>query len=421
MNRNTVLSILGSASGSRTLIVSNQSVFDIIKLIKHKHGKCAADYDRIAAFFWAGNLYETCLRLWRFCRKFIRYDVETEDVQTVSSPQAILTKGVGDCKHYSLFIGGVLDALSRQGHKIDWFYRFASYNPLDFTPGHVFIVVNDAGREIWIDPVLDEFDWHKFYISALDKDFSIKKGKPGTMSGIILPGAKGRQLGLSRLRGYEVLQQIGTTAQTGYVIEKVSAAVAAIPVYPISTIVGAAGAVIGFFLATFGNKYTASTQVRWLTQLYEYYVMGNAGAHSDNTVNENDVKPSQIWFANVLGVPIYDRLRWNSIAGRTGSPAVDNSYPSRIADYMKYPDVVQAGVTYEQAQEAAQIADTLQYSAPPGGWKGATYAPSLIDNTITTNPAALPMGTGFFSSLPPWVWLAIAGVVVLIMSEGKKH
>lgn len=149
--------------------------------------------------------------------------------------------------------------------------------------------------------------------------------------------------------------------------------------------------------------------------------MGNAGAHSDNTVNEADVKPSQVWFANVLGVPIYDRLRWNSIAGRTGSPAVDGSYDTRIADYMKYPDVIQAGVTYEQAQEAAQIADTLLYSARPGGWSGAKYAPSLVDNTITTNPAAIrPMGAGFFATLPPWVWLAIAGIVVLLVSD-KKH
>lgn len=264
MNREIALSMLGRTAGARSLIVSNQSVYDIIKLIQHKHGKCAADYDRIAAFFWAGSLYATCERLWKFCKRYIKYDVETEEEQTVSSPQAILIKGKGDCKHYSLFIGGILDALSRQGHRINWFYRFASYNPLDFTPGHVFVVVQDQDREIWIDPVLSEFDYHKFYISALDKNFSVNKSKnsPASMSGIVLPGSKVRQLGLSRLRGMEVLQGIGTTAQTGYVIEKVSAAVAAIPVYPISTIVGAAGAVIGFFLATFGNKYTASTQVR---------------------------------------------------------------------------------------------------------------------------------------------------------------
>lgn len=147
--------------------------------------------------------------------------------------------------------------------------------------------------------------------------------------------------------------------------------------------------------------------------------MGNAGAHSDNTVNENDVKPSQVWFANVLGVPIYDRLRWNSIAGRTGSPAVDNSYQTRIADYLKYPDVVQAGVTYEQALEAAQIADTLLYSARPGGWAGATYAPSLIDPTLTTQPGQMP-GANFFTSFPSWVWLVAGGIILFLLMDGSK-
>lgn len=47
----------------------------------------------------------------------------------------------------------MLDALNRlTTRKIDWCYRFASYHVLSSTPHHVFIVVNDEGREIWIDP-----------------------------------------------------------------------------------------------------------------------------------------------------------------------------------------------------------------------------------------------------------------------------
>jgi hypothetical protein len=165
-----------------------------------------------------------------------------------------------------------------------------------------------------------------------------------------------------------------------------------------------------------------------LTQLYEFYVIGNPGAHSDNTVNEADVKPAQVWFANVLGVPIYDRLRWNSIAGRTGSLAVDGSYSTRIADFLKYPDVIQAGVTYSQAYEAAQIADTLLYTAPPGGWRGATYAPSLIDPNLTNQPTAAGAGIfsqfqHYFSGIPTWVWYAGIGVILYVLLTGKhkKH
>jgi hypothetical protein len=270
MNRNTVLAQLGEAGKSK-MIVSNQSVYDIIKLIKLKHGKCAGDYDKIALYFWKGSVPATCKYLWEFCKRYLPYKVESEETQTVSGPSAILqragslddkpeTPGI-DCKHFSLFIAGVLDSLTRQGYYFDWVYRFASYNPLDPTPGHVFIVVFYKGSEIWIDPVLDSFNYHKMFWTATDRNFSVSNYK-ATMSGIIMPVHVRSKSGLSSLKGHSVLQGIGTTAQTGQIIEKVSASVAAIPVYPVSSIVAAAGTLVGFFLATFGNKYTASTQVR---------------------------------------------------------------------------------------------------------------------------------------------------------------
>jgi hypothetical protein len=70
-----------------------------------------------------------------------------------------LRLGHGDCKHYSGFIAGVIDAVNRKtGAGIDWVYRFASYDIFDPTPVHVFIVVKDYGREIWIDPVLKKLN-----------------------------------------------------------------------------------------------------------------------------------------------------------------------------------------------------------------------------------------------------------------------
>jgi len=64
----------------------------------------------------------------------------------------------GDCKHYAGFIGGILAACSRiTGQPINWKYRFAAYNG-GTLPEHVFIVLNDQGREIWIDPVLKTFN-----------------------------------------------------------------------------------------------------------------------------------------------------------------------------------------------------------------------------------------------------------------------
>jgi hypothetical protein len=79
--------------------------------------------------------------------------MEPEQRQTTKSPAAMMAQGFGDCKHYALFCAGVLDALNRRGKKIDWCYRFASYSFFAPEPEHVFIVVKDQGKEIWIDPV----------------------------------------------------------------------------------------------------------------------------------------------------------------------------------------------------------------------------------------------------------------------------
>ena len=63
--------------------------------------------------------------------------------------------------------------LIRQGFNIKWAYRFASDDIFNEIPGHVFIVVNDKGREIWIDPVLSEFNQDYFFPYHVDKKVSV--------------------------------------------------------------------------------------------------------------------------------------------------------------------------------------------------------------------------------------------------------
>lgn len=158
MNSALLLGKLPAFSNRKTLIEQKQTVYDIMREVLTAHRLFSVDYDSIAADFWKGNIYSTCENLWRFCKRSIRYKVESEGNQTTKSPAAMLTQAIGDCKHYSGFIGGVLDALKRQGKNINWCYRFAAYNSWGRVPEHVFIVVKDKGREIWIDPVLKNFD-----------------------------------------------------------------------------------------------------------------------------------------------------------------------------------------------------------------------------------------------------------------------
>lgn len=438
MNREKLLEQLGQPRGKNVLVEENQDVRDIMNLMKYKHNKCKSDYDLIASNFAGGSTRAICKRIWTFCKNNIQYEIESEALQTISSPQRILERGYGDCKHYALLSGGILDALNRQGYDIDWAYRYASYDAFDDTPGHVFTVVTlSDGTEIWIDPVLSEFDRHKFFFSAIDK----RIGSVGSIGGFYDPPS-GRSLrGLSAMddRATGSIRVIGTVAQTGQIISKISPALAAVPV--VGWIGAAAGEVVGFFLQVFGSRYSSSTQVRWLTQLFEYYVQGNCKSTSDNTVNEANVPTSQKWFAIVLGVPIYDRLRFNSLAGRTGWPQVDNDRNARVNDYMTtYPEVKtlvsQGQITRDQVLQATYIADTLLYSLGCGGWKSAVAAPSVIQSTTSNLPTNVvspgnvgPATTsaGIFSDLatrfgiPEWViFVMIGGGVLLLANSGKR-
>ena len=97
-------------------------------------------------------------------KKNVPYVIESEDKQLVKSPAAILNTQA-DCKCYSLFIGGVANALN-----IPFCFRFASYKPNQKNPGHVFIVFHPGtSNEIWVDPVLNFFNYKKQYCYAIDK------------------------------------------------------------------------------------------------------------------------------------------------------------------------------------------------------------------------------------------------------------
>lgn len=148
-----ILQVLPPFRNERIMVKRNQRVGDIIEQILVAHEKYAHYYDKICGFFDADTTQKICDNLYNFLQKNVRYVEESDDEQTTALPSAILTLAHGDCKHYSLFCNGVLDALKRKGKKIEWLYRFCSYKPFDQTPHHVFCVVKDEAGEIWVDPV----------------------------------------------------------------------------------------------------------------------------------------------------------------------------------------------------------------------------------------------------------------------------
>lgn len=173
-----LLQRLSPFTNQKKLLVEYQSTNDIIKSLCDAHEKYKQEYDKIAKYFWQGNVKSTCNYIWKFLKHNVYYDIEPDNRQTVKSPSAILStgrfrSGKNDCKHYSSFFGGVLSALQRQGIKINWCYRFANYKLFETTPHHVFVVVKHNGNEIWCDAVLSGFNYQKPYINKIDKKMAL--------------------------------------------------------------------------------------------------------------------------------------------------------------------------------------------------------------------------------------------------------
>lgn len=173
MLRSLLLDKLPPFQGVYELVSERQTVGQIIKEVLKGHVAFYRDYDKIATEFYYPDTVKTFKALFNFLKSNVSYREEREDKQTVSSPSAIISLGEGDCKHYAGFIGGVLDALQRKGVNADWWYRFASYDPLSSEPGHVFVIAEVDGVQYWIDPVLSSFNQRLKPFHFIDRKISI--------------------------------------------------------------------------------------------------------------------------------------------------------------------------------------------------------------------------------------------------------
>jgi hypothetical protein len=185
VNRDLLIGKVSPFLGKKEMLVANQDTVDIIDALISNHYKYSKEYDKIFSYFDGGNVEETAFNVWQFLKDQFKYTIEPEKMQILRSPAAIFASNmVGiDCKGYATFANGIMDAYRRNtGKNFDVYYRFASYDPYDKTPQHVFAVVKEKGVEFWIDPVLDQFDEKKqpYYY----KDKKIKNMALVAMSGI---------------------------------------------------------------------------------------------------------------------------------------------------------------------------------------------------------------------------------------------
>jgi hypothetical protein len=161
VSRNTILGKLTPFLNQQNVVVENQGVNDIISGILDTHNKYQSEYDNIYQYFIGNDLYETCNNIYNFLKKNVPYYIESNDLQYLKSPSSIISTS-SDCKSYALFSCGIAEAIKRNtGEDFDVIYRFASYDPFDKVPQHVFCVIRGDGEEFWIDPVLDSFNEKK--------------------------------------------------------------------------------------------------------------------------------------------------------------------------------------------------------------------------------------------------------------------
>jgi len=232
---------------------------------------------------------------------------------------------------------------------------------------------------------------------------------------------------------------IGTTSQTGAVIQKISPVLAVIPV--VGWIAAGAGEVVGLALNIFGNKWNSNTQVRWLCQQYQYYVLGQANVTSDNKINEAEIPNATKWFSIVTGVPIMDIYYMDRLRGVSGTTGQDYGYTDdrKASDYVFHVDPkIQPQPTLSEALAAVQIVKNYlptvdpvtKKTLPSGSWANLTAAPALVDyslaNVVNAGTSALSSsagpsaGTQTKSSLLPILLVGGGAAVLLSGSKEKK-
>jgi hypothetical protein len=185
VSRNILIGKVSPFLGKKEVVVANQDTVDIIDALIRNHYKYSSEYDKIYRYFVGDTVEDTAFNVWCFLKDEFKYNIEPEEMQILRSPAALLASNIVgiDCKGYATFACGIMDAYRRNtGKNFEVYYRFASYDPYDNTPQHVFAVVKNKGYEYWIDPVLDQFDEKKqpYYY----KDKKIKNMALVAMSGI---------------------------------------------------------------------------------------------------------------------------------------------------------------------------------------------------------------------------------------------
>lgn len=146
-----------------TFIKQNQSAKDIANAIVLSIKQSEMDAKKIAPFLKGATNKKSLENIFIFCKNNIKYKKETTDLQTARTIGRILSMKEGDCKHYTTTIASLSKALN-----IPIKLRLISQNLLNSDPTHIYCVSNINGKEIIIDPVLNNFNQQATFTKKYD-------------------------------------------------------------------------------------------------------------------------------------------------------------------------------------------------------------------------------------------------------------
>jgi hypothetical protein len=126
--------------------------FELQRAIEAALPAAVAQTKDLAKRFKGSTEKQSCEKIFNFLLNDIQYKVDGNN-QKIKLPSAFMREKSGDCKSYSLFTGAILSNL-----KIPFNFTYASYNPTDKTPEHIYVTTKSG---CIIDAVYGKFNAEK--------------------------------------------------------------------------------------------------------------------------------------------------------------------------------------------------------------------------------------------------------------------
>ena len=147
-----------------TVVKRNASNMDLQRAIEAAIPTAVAQMKQRSNEFKGKTEAETCKKIFDYLKNQINYKADGSE-QQVRVPSGLIRTRQGDCKSYSVFTSAVLTNLGIP-HKL----VYASYDPQDSTPTHIYVVTN---KGCIIDAVYGKFNAEKKASNKKYKDMNI--------------------------------------------------------------------------------------------------------------------------------------------------------------------------------------------------------------------------------------------------------